>query len=509
MPFECYIRTAYTGYAFCAMICSMTKSPEKTYRSAFSPLKYNFYRWLLFANFFSQIGMWVHDIGASWLMTSLAPTPIMVALIQTATALPMALMALPAGALADIVDRKRLLLTTQVWRVVVSAVLGLLTIFGYVNPFVLLMATLLLSFGTALGAPAWQAIVPEVVPRGEIREAVTLGAVSSNTARGIGPAIGGFIVTAIGSGGAFLLNSVSLFGIMTVIMTWKRTVEKSSLPTERFFGAMRTGLRYAANSVEMKNVLLHTAAFIFSGSAMWALVPIVARQRLGLGSTGFGLLMGIFGAGGLASIFVLPALRRRMDINKQVYLACVLFSVVLFVMANSTLRVFLGGAMFVAGAAYLTLMSSLMSSLQSMTPTWVLGRVMSMHALVAFGCQAAGSAFWGALAEILGLPQSLTCAGILLVGALVITHRFKLVSGDQVDLSPLKEWTMTPLVEKPALKEGPVLVALEYYINPRSSRGLHCRHGAHEVDSPKIRRYPLAALQGRVQSRSFPGVLHR
>ena len=442
---------------------------DDTSLSAFSPLRNPFYRWLLIANLFSQIGMWTHDIGAAWLMTSLAPTPIMVALIQTATALPMALLALPAGALADIFDRKRLILTAQIWRVVVSAALGILTLLGLVNPLLLLAGTLLLGFGTALGAPAWQAIIPEVVPREEIREAVTLGAVSSNTARGIGPALGGFIVTAIGSGGAFILNSASLFWIMTVIATWKRTITKSPLPAERFVGAIRTGMRYAANSQEVTHVLIHTAAFIFSGSAMWALVPIVARQRLGLGSTGFGILMGIFGAGGLASIFILPALRRRMDINRQIYLACLLFSVVLFALAYSPDLFLLGAAMFIAGASYLTLMSSLMSSLQSMTPSWVLGRVMSIHALVTFGSQAAGSAFWGSTAEVIGLPQSLTCAGIVMVGALAITCRYKVVSGEQVDLSPLKEWTLTPLANKPALEEGPVLVAIDYHIDPQQA----------------------------------------
>jgi MFS family permease len=437
--------------------------------SAFSPLRNPFYRWLLIANFFSQIGMWVHDIGAAWLMTSLAPTPIMVALIQTATALPMALLALPAGALADIIDRKRLILTAQIWRVIASASLGILTLLGLVNPLLLLGGTLLLGFGTALGAPAWQAIIPEVVPREEIREAVTLGSVSSNTARGIGPALGGFIVTAIGSGGAFLLNSASLLWIMSVIATWKRTIKKSTLPTERFIGAIRTGMRYVANTKEVTHVLIHTIAFIFSGSAMWAMVPIVARQRLGLGSTGFGILMGVFGVGGLASIFILPTLRRRMDINHQIYLACLLFSLVLFDLAYSPNPILLGAAMFIAGASYLALMSSLMSSLQSMTPSWVLGRVMSLHALVTFGSQAAGSAFWGGTAEVIGLPQSLTCAGIVMVGALAITRRYRVVSGEHLDLSPLKEWTLNPLAERPAMEEGPVMIAIDYRINPQQS----------------------------------------
>ena len=436
--------------------------------SAFSPLRNPFYRWLLIANLFSQIGMWTHDIGAAWLMTTLAPTPIMVALIQTATALPMALLALPAGALADIFDRKRLILTAQIWRGAVSAALGVLTLLGLGIPVLPLAGTLLLGFGTALGAPGWQAIIPEVVPREEIREAVTLGAVSSNTARGIGPALGGFIVTAIGSGGAFILNSASLFWIMTVIATWKRTITKSTLPAERFVGAIRTGMRYVANSREVTHVLIHTAAFIFSGSAMWALCPSWPgsdwdwdpRVRYSDGEYSGPEDWPAFS-------FSRPCAAEWTSIGRFISPAC---SFPLFCSpAYSPDPFLLGAAMFIAGASYLTLMSSLMSSLQSMTPSWVLGRVMSIHALVTFGSQAAGSAFWGSTAEVIGLPQSLTCAGIVMVGALAITRRYKVVSGEQVDLSPLKEWTLTPLANKPALEEGPVLVAIDYHIDPQQA----------------------------------------
>src|SRR4030042_719912 len=262
-------------------------SESKTFHpSAWRPLKRPFYRILWAANSFSMIGVWIHDVGAAWLMISLAPTPFMVAMIQTAAALPMALLALPAGAFADIFNRKKLIFSTLVWRIVITGGLGLITVLGYTTPSILLIATFALGFGMAMSGPAWQAIIPVLVPREEVPEAVMLGAVTFNITRGIGPALGGFIVAAIGSGGTFLLNAASLLWVTLVIGSWKHTVTKSTLPEERLIGAIRTGIRYVRNAPEVKNVLIHTGAFSICASAMWALLPIVAKQHMGLGSIG-------------------------------------------------------------------------------------------------------------------------------------------------------------------------------------------------------------------------------
>jgi len=399
-------------------------SESKTFPpSAWRPLKRPFYRMLWIANSFSMIGVWMHDVGAVWLMISLAPTPFMVAMIQTAAALPMALLALPAGALADIFDRKRLILTTLIWRIVVSGGLGFITVLGYTTPSVLLIATFALGFGMAMSAPAWQAIIPDLVPRDEVPEAVTLGAVTFNVTRGIGPALGGFVVAAMGSGGTFLLNAASLLWISLVIGSWKHTVTKSTLPEERLIGAIRTGIRYVRNAPEVKNALIHTGAFAICASAMWALLPIVAKQYMGLSSVGYGALLGVFGVGCLLGVIILPWIRRRFMLNHLVSMAVVLFSVGLFAMAYFRNFPLLACTMLIAGASWLALLSSLMASLQAVTPSWVLGRVMSVHALVFFGTQAGGSALWGLAAGITGLPVALTAAGVLLIVSLALTHR--------------------------------------------------------------------------------------
>lgn len=437
--------------------------------SAWLPLKRPFFRMLWIANSFSMIGAWMHDVGAAWLMASIAPTPFMVAMIQTASALPLALLALPAGALADIFDRKRLILTTLIWRIVVSGGLGLITVLGYTSPSVLLVATFALGFGMAMSAPAWQAIIPDIVPRKEVPEAVTLGSVTFIGARGAGPALGGLVVAAVGSGGTFVLNAASLLGITFVIGSWKRTVSKSTLPEERLIGAIRTGIRYVGNVPEIKNALIHTATFSICASAMWALLPIVAKQYMELTSVGYGMLLGVFGAGGLLSVAILPRIRSRFTLNQLVFVTVILFSLVLFAMAYVRNFALLGCTMLIAGASWLALLSSLMASLQSVAPSWVLGRVMSLHALVFFGTQAGGSAFWGFTAGVAGLPEALTGAGVFLIASLALTYRYSVTTGELLDLTPSREWTLAPLVTRPGMEEGPVLVSIEYRIDPEKA----------------------------------------
>lgn len=436
---------------------------------AWRPLKRPFYRRLWIANSFSMIGLWMHDVGAAWLMTSLAPTPFMVAMIQTAGALPMALLALPAGALADIFDRKRLIFTTLAWRIVFSGILGLMTIFGHTTPSLLLVVTFALGFGMALSAPAWQAIIPDLVPREEVPEAVMLNAVTFNVTRGLGPTLGGFIVAAIGSGGTFLINAASLFGITLVIGSWERPIHRSTLPEERLIGAIRTGMRYVRNAPEVKNALIHTGAFSICASAMWALLPIVSKQSMGMTSVGYGTLLGIFGGGCLLGVLILPIIRQRFSINQIISLAVVLFSIGLFAMAHIRNFLLLSCAMLISGASWLILLSSLMASLQSVTPSWVLGRVMSVHALLFFGTQATGSALWGFVAGEFGLPEALTGAGLLLIISLALTHRYKVMAGEKIDLTPSREWTLAPLMTRPGMEEGPVLVSIEYRINPEKA----------------------------------------
>ncbi len=412
----------------------------------------------------------MHDVGAAWLMTSLAPTALMISLIQTASTLPMALLALPAGALADIFDRKRLILTTVICRLIVSAGLGLLVVFGYVTPFILLAATFVLGFTGAIGMPAWQSILPDIVSREEVPEAITLNAVSFNMARGVGPAIGGAVVAAVGSGGTFLLNAASLVWIANVIKSWKRRIVRSTLPEEELISAIRTGIRYVRNSSEVKSALIHTVAFVVCGSAMWSLLPVVAKQGLGLSASGYGMLLGLFGVGSIFIAALLSKIRKNFVLSHLNLGSAILFSFVLFAMAYGKSIVLLSFAMLIAGASWLSFLSSLMASLQSVTPSWVLGRVISVHTLVFFGSQAAGSALWGFAADFAGLPFALTCAGAVLIASLAFTYRYKLVIGENLDLTPYRDMTITPIHSRRMSDEGLILVAIDYTIDPKKAR---------------------------------------
>src|SRR5437867_9381076 len=271
----------------------------------------------------------MHDTSAAWLMTGLAPSPLMVSLMQTATSLPFFLLALPAGALADIVDRRRLLLVTQAWMLVAATALGVCTVAGLTGPWLLLSLTFCMGLGNALNAPAWQAMILDLVPRQELAGAVALGGISVNVARAIGPALGGLLVAALGAGWVFLLNAASFLGVVVVLARWQREApSRSRLPPEDVPGAMRAGVRYVRHSAPFHAVLARTAAFVVPASALWALLPLFARRGLGLSATGYGLLLGCLGAGAIAGAAILPRVRERLTSDRLVLAGAAVFAVV-------------------------------------------------------------------------------------------------------------------------------------------------------------------------------------
>lgn len=277
--------------------------------SAWGPLRHSVFRALWIAALFSNIGTWMQDVGAGWLMTSLDPSPLMVALIQAATTLPIVILALPAGALADIVDRRRLLIGTQVWMLLMATSLGVCTLLGLTTAWLLLAFTFALGCGSALLMPAWAAIAPELVTPKELQAAITLNSLGINVSRAIGPALAGVIIAASGPAFVFLLNAASFLGVLLVLVRWRRIPHETTLPTERLLGAMRAGLRYARHSPVFQAVLVRTAAFFLFASAAWAFLPLIVRQRLGAGPATYGLLLGAIGAGAVAGAFLLPRLR--------------------------------------------------------------------------------------------------------------------------------------------------------------------------------------------------------
>ena len=335
------------------------------------PLRHPLFRAIWVAGLVSNVGTWMHDVGASWLMTSLAPSYLMVALIQAATSLPLFLFALPAGALADIVDRRRLLIVTQLWMLAAAATLGALTLAGQTGPWTLLLFTALLGVGGALMGPAWQAIIPEVVPRTEVPAAIALGGVSINLSRIAGPAIGGLIVAAAGPWAVFVMNAVSFLAVAGVLYRWKREPPDTGLPPEHMVGAITAGVRYVRHTPALRAVLIRAGAYILFASAFLALLPLLAREQLKLQASGYGVLMGCMGGGAVLGSALLPRLRARFGASVIVACASLLVAVTLMTLASVRLLPVLYVAVALGGMAWASNMITFNVAVVGGVPAWV------------------------------------------------------------------------------------------------------------------------------------------
>ena len=449
--------------------------------SAWSPLRHAVFRTLWTAAVFSNVGTWMQNVAGVWLMTSLTPSPVMVALMTTATSLPVFLVVLPAGALADIVDRRRMLLFTQGWMCAAAAGLSALTLMGATTPWPLLAFTFALGLGQAMNMPVWQAIIPGLVSREELPFAVALNGVAFNIARTVGPALGGILVALAGPGPVFLLNAASFLGVIAVIYRWDRSPRKSALPAEHIFGAIRAGTRYAVHAPELRAVLARCLVFIICGSALWALMPVVARHELGLGSTGFGALFGCIGIGALLGAAILPGLRRRVPVDSLVMGGTVVWAGTILALALVRNVGVVYAAMIFGGAAWMAAMASLTVSAQIAAPSWVQARALAFYVLSFQGGMAVSSAIWGAIAERQGSSFALVAAAVGLLIGLTAAARWRLKSDVDLDLRPSLHWPEHTFLTPLDLEEGPVLVTVEYQINA-AERGRVCKRG------PRARR---------------------
>jgi MFS family permease len=438
---------------------------QSPHASTWSPLRQLLFRALWLASVASNIGTWMQNVGAAWLMTSLAPSPTMVALVQAATSLPVFLVGLPAGAIADLVDRRRLLLATQGWMLAAASVLGVLTFLDAITPWSLLTLTFALGLGAAMNAPAWQAIIPELVGDAELRGAVTLNGVGYNVARAVGPALGGIVVATLGSGAVFILNACSFLGVMVVLYRWPRTVNVSALPAEDVFGAMRAGVRYVRHAPAVQAVLLRTGAFIFGGSALWALLPLVARDELALDATGYGVILGCLGAVAVAGGLYLPRLERWLSTDALLAGAIALFAVATAGPVYARHIALLCVVMIAGGVAWIAIMSTFNVAAQVTVPAWVRARALAVYGIVSQGGMALGSAFWGLVAERVSLSTTLLLAGATLAVGIVTTLRYRLRLDEEIDFSPSQHWPEPILSMHPEPDAGPVLVTVEYMID--------------------------------------------
>jgi MFS family permease len=434
----------------------------------FAPLRQTTFAVIWAATVLGNTGSFMRDVASSWLVTDLAASPAAVSLIQAAGTLPVFLLAIPAGVLSDILDRRRFLIAVQVLLASVSAALVLLSYLGMMSVAALVGLTFVGGIGAALMGPAWQTIVPELVPAKELRSAVALNSLGINIARSIGPAAGGLLLSATGAAFTYGADVVSYAFVILALLWWKRPDKAEDALSENFGGAFRAGLRYARASRELHVVLLRAAIFFAFASAVWALLPLVARNLLG-GDAGFyGILLGAVGAGAILGAIALPWLRARFDADGLMLMAALVTAGAMAALALAPPRVLALLLLLLLGTAWIIALTTLNGTAQSILPNWVRGRALAVYLTVFNGAMALGSLGWGAAAEALGVPGTLLVAAAGLVVVAFLLHQVKLPRGE-ANLVPSSHWP-EPLTAEPVPHDrGPVLILIEYRI-PRGDR---------------------------------------
>lgn len=429
-----------------------------------APLAQPTFRALWLAILVSNIGSWIHDVAAAWVMAESTSSPFMVAMVQSATTLPVVLLALIAGTLADIVDRRRYLILAQLWMLAAASTLALLAHLDRLGPWTLIALTFAIGVGSAMAMPAQQATTPELVPRPLLGPAVALGSLSMNIARSLGPAIGGLLVARWGVAAAFMLNALSFLGMVVVLLRWKREKPASRLPPESFGVALRAGLRYATHASVFQSVLIKAALFFLFASALTALLPIVVKQELRAGAGTFGLLLGCIGIGAIVGALLLPSIRSRWTPDVLVLVATLAYAGGMAAVALVRNLPLLYAVSLVNGFAWITVLSSLQIAAQTAVPQWVRARALSLYIVIFSGGMTVGSLAWGALAQQQSITRALLVAAVATALAAVIGLRFRLGAAAALNVMPSGHWPAPIVADDIEGERGPVLITVEYRI---------------------------------------------
>jgi MFS family permease len=443
----------------------MSPAPGAASHSIRATLRHRAFRALLAGGTVYFIGNAMQAMAAAWLMVELTGSSFLAALVQTAVFLPMFLLALPAGVLADTTDRRRMILGALLVQGVLVALLALLLAIGWAHAATLLTLTFLAGCCTAMLSPPWNSAIVDVVPRDELPQAITAVGISYNSARALGPALAGWVYAQ--AGGA-LVFGFAVAGIAVLFQTVRlhppRPHPPSRLPAERLWGGMLSTLRFVRHSHTVLAQLVRTVAYSASGSALWALLPVIGQRQLGLGATGFGLLMGCLGTGAVMAGLVMGPMRVRLGLERLVAIGGVLFALAMAVAALSHTHWLTYAALVIGGASWMAVMSTYNTATQTSVPPWVRARATAMYTLCALGSFALGSAFWGALSDLFGLSAALLLGAVSMLAGLALARPFPL------RMSDLAEVTQVPISEdlfvahQPDPEAGPVAVEIGYRI---------------------------------------------
>ncbi|MGZ8164676.1 MAG: MFS transporter [Methylobacter sp.] len=435
--------------------------------SAFTPFKYRAFTLFWLAALISNTGTWMNSVAASWLMADLQTSPLMVALVQSSTTLLFFFLVLPAGALADIIDRRKLIVTVNALMMSAAAIFAYLVWKQDISPQGLLVFTFLLGAGAAFTAPAWQSLVPGTVPKAHLSQAVALGSININLSRAIGPAIAGVLVTKYGLPTPFAVNALSFIAIIVAALFWQQggSTNTSTIPKEKVWWAIRAGIRYSLFSKPLQATMMHAFGFMFFANAFWGLIPVIAKENLRGDAAFFGSLMAAIGAGGVLAGLCLPTFKRWVKVNILVVIGSLGTAAMTayFAVASSQWQAIAAG--FVFGVSWVLVLSSVNISAQQSLPDWVRARGLAIFLMVFFGGISLGSAFWGWVANLYSVSFAMNCAAAGAVIFLLLTCRLKLQQGGEMDLTPSLHWPVPMAAQTVGFDQGPVMVTICYQVN--------------------------------------------
>ena len=448
----------------------MTQSESDSMRasqhpSSLSPLRYPVFRNVWTASTLANLGGLIQSVGASWLMISIAQSADMVALVQASLNLPVVLLSLIAGAMADNLDRRKVMIGAQIFMLVVSVALMLCTWSGLITPWLLLLFTFAIGCGGAFNAPAWQASVGDMVPRAELAGAVALNSMGFNIARSVGPAIGGLIVAAAGAAAAFAANAASYIALIAVLARWRPPPHPRVLPRETLGLAVAAGIRYVAMSPAILSVLFRSVVFGIAAGAVMALMPVVAKTTLGGGPLTYGLLLGAFGLGAVGGAFGKARLRQAMSTEAIVRRASLGFAAATAIVGLSNYVLGTMAGLFVAGAGWMLALATFNVAVQMSAPRWVVARALSIYQMAMFSGLAAGSWLWGEVATNVSIRAALLAASFVMLACAALGRWLPLTQTEELNLDLLRNWKepRTALPVEP--RTGPVVITIEYFIH--------------------------------------------
>lgn len=438
--------------------------------SSLAPLRFPVFRGIWIASLGSNLGSLIQSVGAAWLMTSIAGSADMVALVQASTSLPLMIFSLASGAIADNFDRRRVMLIAQSFMLCVSLSLAIFAYLGAITPWTLLLFTFLIGCGGALNNPSWQASVGEMVPRSVLPAAVTLNSVNFNLTRSVGPAIGGAIVASAGAAAAFFINALSYAPLLFALSRWRPPASTSTLPPETLGRAMTSGLRYVAMSPSIEKVILRGFVFGFSAIVILSLLPLVARNLAGGGPLLYGALLGCYGAGAVCGAFLGGKAREHLTNEAIARSAFLGFAICALLVVISSSAWLMAVGMVIGGASWVIALSMFNVTVQLSTPRWVLGRALALYQTATFGGMALGSWIWGLIAEHYAINTALLWAALAMIFGAAIGLFLPLPDRSSDNLDPVNRWKAPHLALDLQGRSGPVAILIEYIIRAEDSQ---------------------------------------